>query len=100
MKAELLLHFARHSGGGMQQRSRRDQSRHESATVNIAAPGFQSQADSVRQDSDLIARRAYQRYEERGREDGHDLEDWLSAEQDLRGSASDGNTPRDRNDVE
>ena len=33
---------------------------------------------------DDIAADAYQRYAARGYEDGHDLEDWLAAEQDLR----------------
>ena len=32
-----------------------------------------------------IARRAYELYEQRGRDDGHDLDDWLQAERDLRG---------------
>jgi len=32
---------------------------------------------------DDIARRAYQRYEERGREPGHDVDDWLHAEREL-----------------
>lgn len=32
---------------------------------------------------DDIARRAYELYETRGREDGHDQEDWLQAERDL-----------------
>jgi len=41
--------------------------------------------DSPRHDADLIALRAYQRYEARGREDGHDMDDWLAAEQELRG---------------
>ena len=31
-----------------------------------------------------IARRAYDRYLARGREDGHDLEDWFHAEQEVR----------------
>ena len=31
-----------------------------------------------------IARLAYQLYETRGRVDGHDVEDWLSAERELR----------------
>ena len=31
-----------------------------------------------------IAREAYARYEARGREDGHDVEDWLAAEKQLR----------------
>jgi DUF2934 family protein len=31
-----------------------------------------------------IARRAYELYLARGREDGHDLEDWFHAEQEVR----------------
>ena len=34
-------------------------------------------------DSD-IARRAYVLYEQRGREHGYDVDDWLQAEQELR----------------
>lgn len=30
-----------------------------------------------------IARRAYELYEQRGRQDGRDLEDWLAAEKEL-----------------
>ncbi len=32
-----------------------------------------------------IRRRAYELYEERGREDGHHEEDWLRAEEEIRG---------------
>ncbi len=32
-----------------------------------------------------IRARAYQMYEERGREDGHDLDDWLMAEREITG---------------
>ena len=35
---------------------------------------------------DQICRRAYELYEERGREDGHDLDDWLTAESEVTGS--------------
>lgn len=35
-----------------------------------------------------IARRAYELYEARGREDGHDLEDWLRAEAEITGQAA------------
>ena len=35
-----------------------------------------------------VERRAYQLYEQRGREDGHDWDDWLAAERQLRGSAA------------
>ena len=32
---------------------------------------------------DEVARLAYEFYEARGRQDGHDIDDWLSAEQQL-----------------
>jgi len=32
---------------------------------------------------DQIRRRAYELYEQRGREDGHDVEDWLLAEEEV-----------------
>ena len=32
-----------------------------------------------------IRRRAYEFYEQRGREDGHDLEDWLRARAEITG---------------
>jgi hypothetical protein len=35
-----------------------------------------------------IARRAYEIYCERGCEDGHETEDWLQAERELRGKSS------------
>jgi hypothetical protein len=47
------------------------------------------ETDSVAEDrpsaptEEEIARRAYALYEARGREDGHDLDDWLHAEQEL-----------------
>ena len=31
----------------------------------------------------LIRRRAFEIYEQRGREDGHDLDDWLQAEAEI-----------------
>jgi hypothetical protein len=37
-------------------------------------------------DSELVARRAYERFEARGREPGRDQEDWFNAERELRGS--------------
>jgi hypothetical protein len=39
--------------------------------------------DQGRPSVDKIAQRAYERYEARGREDGHALDDWLDAERDL-----------------
>jgi hypothetical protein len=35
-----------------------------------------------------VERRAYELYEQRGREDGHDWDDWLAAERELRGSVA------------
>jgi Protein of unknown function (DUF2934) len=35
---------------------------------------------------DDVARRAYDLYAARGRKDGHDMEDWLQAERELRGA--------------
>jgi hypothetical protein len=37
--------------------------------------------------SDAIAARAYQLFQARGYDHGHDLEDWLAAEAELRGHA-------------
>jgi len=36
-----------------------------------------------------IRRRAYELFEARGGEDGHELEDWLRAEEEIRGSKTD-----------
>jgi Protein of unknown function (DUF2934) len=33
---------------------------------------------------EAIARRAFDLYEKRGRQDGHDMDDWLLAERELR----------------
>lgn len=38
---------------------------------------------SVGLTEELIRERAYHLYERRGREDGHDLEDWLEAEAEI-----------------
>jgi DUF2934 family protein len=50
-----------------------------------SAPSARS-AGSV-SDAD-IARRAFRLYCERGCQDGHDLEDWLRAERELRGATA------------
>ena len=39
-------------------------------------------------DQDAISKRAYELYVDRGMEDGHDLEDWFRAEQELAGRRS------------
>ena len=35
---------------------------------------------------DAVAVRAYELFQERGREPGHDVDDWLRAEQELQGA--------------
>jgi hypothetical protein len=84
---ELILHL-RDSGGCMNQSSRKGRMNNESRSQSEAGDDRVSLSmprdDSPREDADLIALRAYQRYEERGREDGHDMDDWLAAEQELR----------------
>jgi len=42
-----------------------------------------SESESQGPDFDLIARRAYERYQMRGSEHGRDQEDWLEAEREL-----------------
>ena len=51
------------------------------------ATGLPNLDDSV-MEFDQVAKRAYERYEARGREDGRDMDDWLEAERELRQSAS------------
>jgi hypothetical protein len=47
---------------------------------------MQNDADPTNVDQEAVQRRAYELYEKRGREDGHDWDDWLAAERELRGS--------------
>jgi len=46
---------------------------------------------------DLVSRRAYEFYEERGRTDGEDVNDWLRAEAEVRASL--GGADRDKSDT-
>ena len=48
------------------------------ATTKASSPDVQNDLN------ELIRARAYQLYEERGRIDGHDVEDWLQAEAETR----------------
>jgi Protein of unknown function (DUF2934) len=43
---------------------------------------------SVELTEEYIRLRAYQLYEQRGRQDGHDMEDWLQAEAEVFGRKS------------
>jgi hypothetical protein len=57
-----------------------DRSREAESTNRAASSGVPQQSVS----SADVERRAYQIYCERGREHGHDVEDWLQAERELR----------------
>jgi hypothetical protein len=48
---------------------------------------------------EYIRLRAYQLYEERGRQDGHDLEDWYEAEAEVFGGNPDAWLDEDRRDA-
>jgi len=52
------------------------------ATQSPAQPATVSNGD--------VAHRAYDVYLARGREDGHDVDDWLQAERELRDATSSG----------
>jgi len=56
-------------------------------TTEQRAPTMAEQAKGA-EVQDRIVRRAYELYEQRGRQEGQDLEDWLKAEQQLAGSSS------------
>ena len=46
---------------------------------------------------EYIRLRAYQLYEQRGRQDGHDMDDWLQAEAEIFGKKAD--TPEDKKET-
>jgi len=58
--------------------------RHKTASVSNAKP----EQGSLELTEELIRIRAYLFYQERGCEDGHDLEDWLQAEAEIVGKKS------------
>ena len=59
--------------------------RGERATADEGAPKPPVSQQAAATDSD-IARRAYELYLARGCQHGHDLEDWVQAERELRAS--------------
>lgn len=62
----------------------RDSAPDRKSRGNTPIDGFVQPGDDARGGlSEDIARRAYERYCERGCEDGHDVEDWLAAEREL-----------------
>jgi DUF2934 family protein len=83
----------------MQESSRREPTQDESQRAIDSDTPSQPSTDSPRADPDLIAQSAYRRYETRGREDGHDVEDWLEAEREFSGRASEVATRPDDKDA-
>lgn len=57
----------------------------KSNTLNPAERKLRAEPESMQKYSDevreRIAKRAYELYEQRGRQDGRELEDWLEAEE-------------------
>jgi len=51
--------------------------------IPAALPTAPPATESTGEIQEQIRRRAYELYEERGRGDGHDLEDWLQAESEV-----------------
>jgi len=49
------------------------------STPPVAIPTVESAVEL----QDQVRRRAYELYEQRGREDGHNLDDWLQAESEV-----------------
>ncbi len=56
-------------------------------TRSIANKHKTRQSDLVKLD-EKIRRRAYDLYEQRGRRDGHEIDDWLQAEAEVTGKKS------------
>ena len=54
---------------------------HKTASPHAAKPDM----GSLELTEELVRNRAYQLYEERGCENGHDLDDWLRAETEVMG---------------
>jgi Protein of unknown function (DUF2934) len=48
---------------------------------------------SLEATEELIRQRAYSYYEQRGRDDGHDLDDWLRAEAEIVGQKTSESAP-------
>ena len=50
-----------------------------------STPSRPKNDEATRETEDRVRRRAYELYEQRGRESGHDMDDWLQAEAEITG---------------
>jgi hypothetical protein len=70
----------------METRRRKSDSQQQSTADDLQ---HQDRRDDFQaNNNEAIARRAYELYESRGREDGQDQEDWFQAEREVRGRSS------------
>jgi hypothetical protein len=87
----LILHLSAYQEDACSRAPARDGRTIESRPANDSPTPSQSSVESRDPNPDSIAQAAYQRYEARGREDGHDVDDWLAAEREVSGGfASEG----------
>ncbi len=68
---------------GPRRKSRVNSSKHDPTVADAVATGS-SNGSATTDVHARIAALAYELYEQRGRWDGHDVEDWLIAEQQVR----------------
>jgi hypothetical protein len=54
-------------------------------TPGTGTPALAEEVNATASQDDPVAKRAYERYLERGSEHGHDQEDWFEAEREIRG---------------
>ncbi len=66
----------------------RDRNERDRAREGTTGESTREQARGGAGDRDRIQRRAYERYRERGGEDGRDQEDWYEAEREYRQQSS------------
>lgn len=55
--------------------------------LNMATAKRVPEIDSISRTEESIRQRAYELYEQRGHIDGHELEDWLQAEAEVKENA-------------
>jgi Protein of unknown function (DUF2934) len=74
------------------------EARHPSSTMKRRqASALDKGLNGQNEMRDLVSRRAYEIYEERGRTDGEDVNDWLRAEAEVRASL--GDADQDKSDM-
>lgn len=73
---------------GNRRTARADEQQQQSNRTALAPDGAPARHDEIgREVGGGVAELAYRKFEARGYEHGHDVEDWLDAERELNGSA-------------